>query len=45
MLSPLGLQLEGVVHEANTVYGERGTESALPGWGFERKETDIYKVG
>ncbi len=37
-------QLEAVVTEANTAYGERGTESALPGWGFEKKETDIYKV-
>jgi hypothetical protein len=36
-------QLEKVVTESRA-YGERGSEDALPGWGWEHKETDIYKV-
>lgn len=26
------------------MYGVRGEEGSLPGWGWEQKETDIYKV-
>jgi hypothetical protein len=37
-------QLEAVVEESRT-YGVRGEEGSLPGWGWEQKETDIYKVG
>ena len=36
-------QLESVVRESRT-YGVRGEEGSLPGWGWEQKETDIYKV-
>ena len=36
-------QLEAVVEESRT-YGIRGEEGSLPGWGWEQKETDIYKV-
>jgi hypothetical protein len=36
-------QLEGVVEESRT-YGVRGEEDSLQGWGWEQKETDIYKV-
>ncbi|KAK8844696.1 hypothetical protein IAR55_006545 [Kwoniella newhampshirensis] len=35
--------LEGVVEESRT-FGVRGEESSLPGWGWEQKETDIYKI-
>ncbi|KAK4686987.1 prolyl 3-hydroxylase /prolyl 3,4-dihydroxylase, partial [Tremellales sp. Uapishka_1] len=35
--------LEGVVEESRT-YGVRGEEGSLPGWGWEQKETDIYKI-
>ncbi|ORY27313.1 putative nucleus protein [Naematelia encephala] len=35
--------LEGVVEESRT-YGPRGEEGSLPGWGWEQKETDIYKI-
>jgi hypothetical protein len=31
------------VQEGQT-YGVRGEEGSLPGWGWEQKETDIYKV-
>jgi len=33
-----------VVEESRT-YGIRGEEDSLQGWGWEQKETDIYKVG
>lgn len=36
-------QLEAVVDESTT-YGVRGEEGSLHGWGWEQKETDIYKV-
>lgn len=36
-------KLEAVVEESRT-YGIRGEEGSLPGWGWEQKETDIYKV-
>lgn len=32
-----------MVEESRT-YGVRGEEGSLPGWGWEQKETDIYKV-
>jgi hypothetical protein len=35
--------LQGVVSESRT-YGTRHEEGSLPGWGWEHKETDIYKV-
>ncbi|WVR03156.1 hypothetical protein IAU60_000146 [Kwoniella sp. DSM 27419] len=35
--------LEGVVEESWT-YGTRGEEDSHPGWGWEQKETDIYKI-
>lgn len=35
--------LQGVVTESRT-YGTRHEEGSLPGWGWEHKETDIYKV-
>ncbi|WWD22752.1 hypothetical protein CI109_107245 [Kwoniella shandongensis] len=35
--------LEGVVEESRT-FGVRGEEGSLPGWGWEQKETDIYKI-
>jgi hypothetical protein len=37
------VQLERVVEESRT-YGVRGEEGSLRGWGWEQKETDIYKV-
>lgn len=37
------VQLESVVEETRT-YGIRGEEGSLAGWGWEQKETDIYKV-
>ena len=38
-------QLEAVVQESHS-YGVRGdpSTSSLPGWGWEQKETDIYKI-
>ena len=44
MIPEADTQLEGVVEESRT-YGIRGEEGSLPGWGWEQKETDIYKVG
>lgn len=35
--------LQGVVKESKT-YGVRHEESSLPGWGWEEKHTDIYKI-
>ncbi|KAJ9098725.1 hypothetical protein QFC21_004373 [Naganishia friedmannii] len=35
--------LQGVVTESRT-YGTRHAEGSLPGWGWEHKETDIYKI-
>ncbi|ORX35046.1 Oxoglutarate and iron-dependent oxygenase degradation C-term-domain-containing protein [Kockovaella imperatae] len=35
--------LEAVVEESRT-YGNRGEEDSLQGWGWEQKETDIYKI-
>ncbi|WVQ94242.1 hypothetical protein IAU59_001320 [Kwoniella sp. CBS 9459] len=35
--------LEGVVEESWR-YGNRGEEGSHPGWGWEQKETDIYKI-
>ncbi|RSH83926.1 hypothetical protein EHS25_005170 [Saitozyma podzolica] len=35
--------LEAVVEESRT-YGVRGEEGSLPVWGWEQKETDIYKI-
>ncbi|WVO16068.1 hypothetical protein L204_103733 [Cryptococcus depauperatus] len=35
--------LEGVVQECKK-FGIRGEEGSLPGWGWEQKETDIYKI-
>ncbi|BEI83357.1 hypothetical protein CcaverHIS002_0312250 [Cutaneotrichosporon cavernicola] len=35
--------LESVVEETKT-YGVRGEEGSLAGWGWEQKETDIYKI-
>ncbi|WVQ72339.1 hypothetical protein IAR50_001890 [Cryptococcus sp. DSM 104548] len=35
--------LEGVVEESKK-FGTRGEEGSLPGWGWEHKETDIYKI-
>ncbi|ADV19672.1 nuclear protein [Cryptococcus gattii E566] len=35
--------LEGVVEESKK-FGMRGEEGSLPGWGWEQKETDIYKI-
>ncbi|KAL7421014.1 putative component of NuA3 histone acetyltransferase complex [Cryptotrichosporon argae] len=35
--------LENVVEETRT-YGVRGEEGSLPGWGWEQKETDIYRI-
>ncbi|TXT10632.1 hypothetical protein VHUM_02137 [Vanrija humicola] len=35
--------LESVVEETTT-YGVRGEENSLLGWGWEQKETDIYKI-
>ncbi|WVQ82610.1 hypothetical protein IAT38_004741 [Cryptococcus sp. DSM 104549] len=35
--------LEGVVDESK-IFGIRGEEGSLPGWGWEPKETDIYKI-
>lgn len=36
-------QLESVVEESWT-YGDRGEPSSRQGWGWEQKETDIYKI-
>ncbi|EIW72950.1 hypothetical protein TREMEDRAFT_42106 [Tremella mesenterica DSM 1558] len=35
--------LESFVEETKT-YGVRGEDGSLPGWGWEQKETDIYKI-
>lgn len=37
------MKLEGVVEESKK-FGMRGEEGSLPGWGWEQKETDIYKI-